>query len=76
DLAVKMEGFFTLNYRFFDLFSTPRGQIDPPIMAECFGARFRVYSTRDCPPLEKSTELSKHLARCGVPLNVRETERK
>ncbi|KAJ6514200.1 velvet factor-domain-containing protein [Mycena vitilis] len=76
DLAVKIEGFFTLKYRFFDLFSAPRGQVDPPIMAECSGARFRVYSTRDCPSLEKSTELSKHLARCGVPLNVRETERK
>ncbi|KAJ7885022.1 velvet factor-domain-containing protein [Mycena leptocephala] len=76
DLAVKAEGFFMLQYRFFDLLSAPRDHIDPPIQAECCGAPFRVYSTRDAPALGKSTELCKHLVRYGVRLNVRLTERK
>ncbi|KAJ6552875.1 velvet factor-domain-containing protein [Mycena capillaripes] len=76
DLAVKSEGIFLLQYRFFDLFSTASGHADPPIQAECWGAPFRVYSTRETPTLGKSTELSKLLKRYGVPVNARETERK
>ncbi|KAJ7023574.1 velvet factor-domain-containing protein [Mycena alexandri] len=76
DLAVKAEGYFMLQYRFFDLFSTTSERPDPPIQAQCQGAPFRVYSTKDAPALSPSTELSKHLARYGVRLNVRETARK
>ncbi|KAJ7173097.1 velvet factor-domain-containing protein [Mycena crocata] len=76
DLAVKSEGYFILQYRFFDLFSKPAHHVDQPIQADCCGARFRIYSSKEVPPLGKSTELSKHLARYGVRINVRETVRK
>ncbi|KAJ7777988.1 velvet factor-domain-containing protein [Mycena maculata] len=76
DLAVKTEGYFILQYRFFDLFSRPTGHTDQPIQADCCGASFRIYSSKEVPPLGKSTELTKHLARYGVRVNVRETERK
>ncbi|KAJ7248163.1 velvet factor-domain-containing protein [Mycena haematopus] len=76
DLAVKTEGHFILQYRFFDLFSRPTGHTDQPIQADCCGAPFRIYSSKEVPPLTKSTELTKHLARYGVRVNVRETERK
>ncbi|KAJ7851991.1 velvet factor-domain-containing protein [Mycena leptocephala] len=76
DLAVKTEGYFILQYRFFDLFSRPTGHTDQPIQADCCGAPFRIYSSKEVPPLGKSTELTKHLGRYGVRVNVRETERK
>ncbi|KAJ6461328.1 velvet factor-domain-containing protein [Mycena sanguinolenta] len=76
DLSVKKEGYFVLQYRFFDLFSVPADQANPIIQAECWGTPFRVYSTKETPPLEMSTELSKVLARHGIRLNVRETTRK
>ncbi|KAJ7796951.1 velvet factor-domain-containing protein [Mycena olivaceomarginata] len=76
DLAVKIEGFFILKYRFFDIFSTSGDDTDPQIQAEYCSAPFRIYSTKVCPRLGPSTELSKHLAHYGVRLNVRATERK
>ncbi|KAF7329983.1 Velvet domain-containing protein [Mycena kentingensis (nom. inval.)] len=76
DLAVKNEGYFVLQYRFFDIYSKPTGHADQRIQADCFGASFRIYSSKEVPPLGASTELTKHLARYGVRVNVRETERK
>ncbi|KAJ7121010.1 hypothetical protein C8R44DRAFT_787200 [Mycena epipterygia] len=67
---------FAVNTAFFDLFSRPTGHEDQPIQADCTGASFRIYSSKEVPPLEKSTELTKHLARYGVKVNVRESERK
>ncbi|KAF9525246.1 velvet factor-domain-containing protein [Crepidotus variabilis] len=77
DLAVKIEGTFVLRYRVFDLFSSQNSQNkDAIITAENYGGAFRVYSTKEFPGLPPSTELTKHLARWGVRLNIRETERK
>ncbi|KAJ7057193.1 velvet factor-domain-containing protein [Mycena amicta] len=76
DLAVKNEGYFVLQYRFFDIYSKPAGHSDQRIQADCYGERFRIYSSKEVPPLGRSTELTKHLARYGVRVNVRETERK
>ncbi|KAJ7216449.1 velvet factor-domain-containing protein [Mycena pura] len=76
DLAVKTEGYFILQYRFFDIYSKQAGHTDQRIQADCYGASFRIYSSKEVPPLGKSTELTKHLARYGVRVNVRETERK
>jgi len=76
DLAVKTEGQFFLRYRCFDLFSRTSGYDDLPIQAECFGGPFKIYSTKEFPGLQPSTELTKQLARWGVRLNTRETERK
>ncbi|KAH6910705.1 velvet factor-domain-containing protein [Coprinopsis sp. MPI-PUGE-AT-0042] len=79
DLAVKTEGVFVLRYRAFDLYGTQKEGMDPSdrtMQAECFGGPFRVYSTKDFPGLQASTDLTKHLARWGVRLNIREVERK
>ncbi|KIJ63591.1 hypothetical protein HYDPIDRAFT_155743 [Hydnomerulius pinastri MD-312] len=76
DLAVKIEGQFFLRYRCFDIFSHTSGHNDLPIQSECYGGSFRVYSTKEFPGLQPSTELTKQLARWGVRLNTRETERK
>ncbi|KAF8810302.1 hypothetical protein BYT27DRAFT_7186768 [Phlegmacium glaucopus] len=77
DLAVKIEGTFILRYRVFDIFSRPYNDTnDLAITAECYGGMFRVYSTKEFPGLQASTELTKHLARWGVRLNIRETERR
>lgn len=76
DLAVKIEGDFFLRYRIFDLFSRTDGLTDVPVQAECYGGSFHIYSTKEFPGLQPSTELSKQLSRYGVRLNTRETERK
>lgn len=76
DLAVKAEGLFFLRYRCFDLYSRIFGQEEVPMQSECFGGQFRIYSTKEFPGLQASTELTKQLARYGVRLNTRETERK
>ncbi|KAF8635672.1 hypothetical protein AX15_000298 [Amanita polypyramis BW_CC] len=76
DLAVKTEGYFILRYRVFDIFSTPIDHTERAIQAECYGGVFRVYSTKEFPGLQASTELTKQLARWGVRLNIREAERK
>ena len=75
DLSVKLEGLFRPRYRFFDLHSRA-GAPDVPIMAECFGGCFAVYSTKEFPGLKRSTPLTKHLSRWGIRVNIRETERK
>jgi len=60
DLAVKIEGTFILRYRVFDIFSRPYNHTnDLAITAECYGGMFRVYSTKEFPGLQASTELTK-----------------
>ena len=53
---MKLEGLFFLRYRTFDIF--PGGQ-DHPAQAEFCGGTFRVYSTKEFPGLNPSTELTK-----------------
>jgi len=76
DLAVKIEGTFILRYRVFDIFSKGFPSSELAVQAECYGGPFRVYSTKEFPGLHASTDLTKQLARWGVRLNIRETERK
>jgi len=76
DLAVKIEGTFILRYRVFDIFSKGYHTSELAVQAECYGGPFRVYSTKEFPGLHASTDLTKQLARWGVRLNIRETERK
>ncbi|KAJ3895251.1 velvet factor-domain-containing protein [Lentinula edodes] len=76
DLAVRNLGYFRLRYRFFDLFSTAVPGKDTTIQAECIGGRFKVFSTKDFPGLQVSTDLTKRLSAQGVPLNLRNSERK
>lgn len=57
---MKIEGTFILRYRVFDIFSRPFNRTnDLAITAECYGDTFRVYSTKEFPGLQASTELTK-----------------
>lgn len=94
---MKIEGTFILRYRVFDIFSKALGESDLVVQAECYGGPFRIYSTKEFPGLQASTDLTKvsaalffilfltpvsrvfflqQLARWGVRLNIRETERR
>lgn len=76
DLAVKIEGSFILRYRVFDIYARTYSSNDLAITAETYGGNFRVYSTKEFPGLSASTELTKHLARWGLRLNIRDSERR
>ncbi|KAJ8472762.1 hypothetical protein ONZ51_g8299 [Trametes cubensis] len=76
DLAVKIEGTFVLRYRAFTLFSECAHEPRMPILAECFGGPFKIYSTKEFPGLLASTELTKRLAMHGVRVNLRENPRR
>jgi len=73
---VKAEGTFLLRYRVFNIFSKASGDHEIPVLAECFGGPFRIYSTKEFPGLRASTDLTKHISFYGVRLNLRENERK
>lgn len=56
---MRQEGAFILRYRAFDIFSGVAGNAHPPVLAELYGGAFKVYSTREFPGLEPSTELTR-----------------
>ncbi|KXN85322.1 hypothetical protein AN958_11422 [Leucoagaricus sp. SymC.cos] len=76
DLAVQREGTFIFRYRAFDIFSTVPGGQEHPVLAELYGGPFRVYSTREFPGLEPSTDLTRSLSKYGVRVTLRDAERK
>jgi hypothetical protein len=75
DLAVRLEGHFILRYRFFDIFSSPCAGGSAKILAECYGGPFKMYSSKEAPPLKESTTLTKRLSNHGVPVKVRQKPR-
>ncbi|EKM81081.1 hypothetical protein AGABI1DRAFT_56409 [Agaricus bisporus var. burnettii JB137-S8] len=76
DLAVQREGTFIFRYRAFDIYSSIPGSQRHPVLAELYGGPFRVYSTREFPGLEPSTELTRNLAQYGVRVTLRDAERR
>ncbi|KAI0358194.1 hypothetical protein OH77DRAFT_1397521, partial [Trametes cingulata] len=76
DLAVKMEGTFVLRYRVSTICSQRESAPHMPVLAECYGGPFKVYSTKEFPGLRPSTQLTKQLSLHGVRVNLRENERK
>jgi hypothetical protein len=52
-----MEGTFALHYRIFSIFNLGEYE-SSPVLFDCFGSPFRVYSTKDFPGLEASTPLT------------------
>jgi len=76
DIAVRAEGWFSLRYRFFDIFSTTQEGQSAPILAECKGKQFRVYASKEFPGLKASTELTLLAVRHGISVHVRQKERK
>ncbi|KAI0642434.1 velvet factor-domain-containing protein [Trametes meyenii] len=61
DLSVKAEGSFVLRYRVSTITSgCRRGDDSPhPVLAECFGTPFKIYSSKSFPGLRPSTALTK-----------------
>jgi len=76
DLAGRQEGTFVLRYRVFHIFSQATGPRPMPVIAECFGGPFRIYSTKDFPGLRASTDLTKNISLFGIRTNIRARERK
>lgn len=74
DLAVRAEGSFFMRYRVFDIMSAVTGGTQHPALAEAFGGTFQVYSTKNFPGLQASTDLTKSLSWHGLRVNKRETE--
>lgn len=56
---MRLDGSFLFRYRCFDILSQAHGAVAHPVLAECVGQSFRVYSTRSFPGLAPSTELTK-----------------
>jgi hypothetical protein len=58
---VRNEGTFILRYRVFNIFAKVLGRTDSsvPVLAECYGGPFRIYSTKEFPGLRPSTDLTK-----------------
>lgn len=67
DLAIKDEGQFFLRYRIFNTLFQVAGPTPIPVLAECIGGSFRVYSTKNFPGLRASTELTKV---CLTPFSI------
>ncbi|EMD37614.1 hypothetical protein CERSUDRAFT_114267 [Gelatoporia subvermispora B] len=76
DVSVRIEGIFVLRYRVFHVFSQAEGSGPRPVLAECFGEPFKVYSTKDFPGLHASTDLTKNLSIHGIRTNIRARERR
>lgn len=57
---MRNEGTFILRYRVFNIFGKVAGRMtEIPVLAECYGGPFRIYSTKEFPGLRPSTELTK-----------------
>ncbi|OCH91383.1 hypothetical protein OBBRIDRAFT_886999 [Obba rivulosa] len=80
DLAVRQEGTFIVRYRVFNVFGQATGSRPIPVIAECFGGPFKIYSTKDFPGLRASTDLTKacwfRISLHGIRTNIRARERK
>ncbi|KAI0704102.1 velvet factor-domain-containing protein [Earliella scabrosa] len=78
DLAVRKEGLYRLRYRVFNIFGHHQDQNRPviPVLAECYGGTFEVFSTKTFPGLQISTDLTKKISLSGVRVNSRQRERK
>ena len=59
DIAVREDGDYFLRYRVFNTIHHVLGDTPIPILAECSGGPFKVYSTKDFPGLRASTDLTK-----------------
>ncbi|KZT70814.1 hypothetical protein DAEQUDRAFT_810404 [Daedalea quercina L-15889] len=77
DLAVNTTGTFLLRYRAVNiLHATAAPRAPRPVLAECWGGPVAVYSANMFPGLQESTDLTKTLSKLGVPVNIRQTERR
>ncbi|KAJ7028497.1 velvet factor [Mycena alexandri] len=74
DLSSKATGNFFLGYKFFDVLQLG-GQAVGSVQAQCWGNSFRVYSSKDTPPMNPSTALTKSLADAGLRVHQRSQRR-
>lgn len=77
DIAVRQEGRYRLRYRIFNIAGAMHGgpSYNVPILAECYGGAFEVYSTKSFPGLQASTNLTKRISLSGIRVNSRHRER-
>ncbi|KAI0078738.1 hypothetical protein K474DRAFT_801423 [Panus rudis PR-1116 ss-1] len=75
DLSVRTVGTYRLRYRAFHIQSGSGVNDSTPVIAECMGGPFTVYSTKGFPGLQPSTDLSKRLSMIGVKVATREQAR-
>ncbi|RPD64095.1 hypothetical protein L227DRAFT_650319 [Lentinus tigrinus ALCF2SS1-6] len=76
DLAVRQEGRFIIRYRVFNICGTHAGTPGVPILAECYGGSFEIFSTKTFPGLPASTDLTKRLSLSGIRVNSRHHQRR
>ncbi|OCH85121.1 hypothetical protein OBBRIDRAFT_763355 [Obba rivulosa] len=76
DMAVRQEGRFIVRFRVFNVFGQATGSCPVPVLGECFGGPFKIYSTKDFPGLRASTDLTKKISLHGIRTNIRARERK
>ncbi|KAH8831696.1 velvet factor [Flagelloscypha sp. PMI_526] len=69
DIAIQKEGTFYPIYRAFDI--TNQQDDIAPVTACCRGGEFQVFSTKDFPRLQGSTQLTRDLSDAGAPVHVR-----
>lgn len=73
---MRNEGTFILRYRVFNIFGKVSGKTDIPVLAECYGGPFRIYSTKEFPGLRPSTDLTKVRLLASRTLNTPLTRKK
>lgn len=56
---MRKDGEYFLRYRAFNILYRVSDNPPFPVVAECFGGPFKVYSTKDFPGLRASTDLTK-----------------
>ncbi|KAH9840030.1 velvet factor [Rhodofomes roseus] len=76
DLAVTITGTVLIRYRVVNILHATFEHAQRPVLAECWGGPVTIYPANLFPGLQESTDLTKTLSSLGVPVNIRQTERK
>ncbi|EIN12692.1 hypothetical protein PUNSTDRAFT_61703 [Punctularia strigosozonata HHB-11173 SS5] len=71
DISVKAEGRFCLRYRMCHVRAQALGLEAIPVLAECYGDVFRIWSAREFPGLGRSTDLTRVSAGCSLWRTIR-----
>nr|GAT57496.1 predicted protein [Mycena chlorophos] len=75
DVSSKLAGDFVLQYKFMNLNTPQPGFPVQTILGRCWGGFFKVHASREAPPLEAPTALTRAVADAGVRVNMREQTR-
>jgi len=73
---VNVTGTFLIRYRVVNTLHATFEHSRRAVLAECWGGPVVIYPANMFPGLQESTDLTKTLSELGVPVNMRQTERK